>query len=80
MNDASKPIDWAKHAIAIEALARDMSVSLEEVEALYKIEVGRLEQVASIKTYVPVIASRRVRNQLRINQPLELPPETDEEM
>jgi len=65
MAQASKATDWSKHAAAIDALARESQVPVEEVEALYRIECAHLEVAARITTYVPVIASRRVRARLR---------------
>jgi len=57
--------DSAKHAAAIESLAQESAMPVEQVAELYRVECAQLELVARIKTYVPVIASRRVRIQLR---------------
>lgn len=65
MAEATKTSDWGKHAAAIDALARESQMPIEHVEALYRIECAHLELAARITTYVPVIASRRVRVQLR---------------
>lgn len=50
---------------AIEALARESDVPVDTVASMYHIEVTKLERVARIKTYVPVLAGRRVRSLLR---------------
>lgn len=55
----------SKHQAIIEALAREASASIDEVTALYTIEHAKLDAVARIKTFVPVIANRRVRSRLR---------------
>ena len=57
--------DPSKHQAIIEALAREVSAPIEEVTALYTIEHAKLDAVAKIKTFVPVIANRRVRSRLR---------------
>lgn len=65
MIDSTGKTSASKDLAAIEALARENDVSFEAVESLYRIEVVKLEQVARIKTYVPVLAGRRVRSLLR---------------
>ncbi len=65
MIDSTGKTSVSKDLAAIEALARENDVSVEAVESLYRIEVGKLERVARIKTYVPVLAGRQVRNLLR---------------
>jgi hypothetical protein len=57
--------DPSKHQANIEALAREVSAPIDEVTALYTIEHAKLDAVARIKTFVPVIANRRVRSRLR---------------
>lgn len=57
--------DPSKHQAIIEALAREVSVPIDEVAELYSIEHAKLDAVAKIKTFVPVIANRRVRSRLR---------------
>jgi len=61
----TKSSDSAKHAAAIESLAEESELPVEQVAEMYRVECAQLELVARIKTYVPVIASRRVRIQLR---------------
>lgn len=54
-----------KDHVFIEAIARDTSVPVEKVEALYHIERADLELVARIRTFIPVLTDRRVRLKLR---------------
>lgn len=57
-------VSATKHEHIIEALAREMDVSIERVRAIYESECSRLDADARVKTYVSVIASRLVRNAL----------------
>jgi hypothetical protein len=58
----------AKHEQIIEALAKEMDVSVEQVRAIYESECSRLDADARVKTYVSVIATRLVRNVLQAKQ------------
>lgn len=49
----------------IESLAREADMPREIVAKLYNVERAKLERVAKIKTYVPVLAHRRVKALLR---------------
>ena len=49
----------------IELLAREADMPHEIVAKLYSVERAKLERVAKIKTYVPVLAHRRVKAILR---------------
>ncbi len=57
-------VSATKHERVIEALAKEMDVSIERVRAIYESECSRLDADARIKTYVSVIASRLVRDAL----------------
>lgn len=57
-------VSATKHEQVIEALAREMDVSIDRVRAIYESECSRLDADARVKTYVSVIASRLVRNAL----------------
>jgi Protein of unknown function (DUF3562) len=48
----------------IEQLARQADVPVEIVHRIYDLEREKLEKAARIKTYVPVLAHRRVKEQL----------------
>jgi hypothetical protein len=68
---------YMSHAISLEpsqaradqatvsAIAKETSASVDEVKTLYEEEVATLASQATIKQFVGVIASRRVRLQLR---------------
>ena len=49
----------------IEALARETDTPVATVHEIYKIEHVKLEQVAKIKTFVPVLVRRRVKELLQ---------------
>lgn len=55
----------AKEQQAIEMLARETATSIDKAEEVYVIERAKLELVARIKTYVPVLAARRAKIALR---------------
>ena len=61
MEDSS-PLDTAGE---IESLARETNSPLHVVEKIYASERARLEKSARIKTYVPVLTHRHVKEQLR---------------
>ena len=50
-----------KNHLVIEQLARDTDTPLDKVEEIFAVEFSKLEEVARIKTYVSVFASRRVK-------------------
>jgi hypothetical protein len=49
----------------IELLARETDMPIETVHEIYNIEHAKLEQAARIKTYVPVLIRRRVKELLQ---------------
>jgi hypothetical protein len=61
-------VSAAKHDRIIEAIAREMDVSIERVRAIYESECSRLDADARVKTYVSVIATRLVKNALQAKQ------------
>ncbi|HVY22584.1 MAG TPA: DUF3562 domain-containing protein [Steroidobacteraceae bacterium] len=54
-----------KHLLAMESLARETSVPIEEVESLYQIERAELEMVARITIFVPLLTAKHVRRKLQ---------------
>lgn len=50
-----------QHSNAIEMLARDLGISVDEMSQLYETELKKLKQDATIKDFLTVIVSRRVR-------------------
>jgi hypothetical protein len=53
---------------AQKLLAREARMPIETVHEIYNIEHARLDQIARIKTYVPVLIRRHVREVLRTRQ------------
>jgi Protein of unknown function (DUF3562) len=49
----------------IESLARETRTPVRAVQEIYQLEHAKLERNAKIKTYVPVLARRRVKDLLR---------------
>jgi len=49
----------------IETLARETDMPVATVHRIYKIEHAKLDQVAKIKTFVPVLIRRRVKEVLQ---------------
>jgi hypothetical protein len=52
----------------IESLARETDTPLDTVRAIYRLERDKLERSARIKTYVPVLAHRRVKALLQVER------------
>lgn len=56
----------------IETLAHEANLPVAAVHEIYDVEHAKLDRVAKIKTYVPVLTRRRVKDLLRSqrsNQP-----------
>ena len=60
----TNPNDAISQESEIEQLARQADVPVEVVHRIYDLECAKLEKAARIKTYVPVLAHRRVKEQL----------------
>jgi hypothetical protein len=66
MNEqAMNPHDLAGRKSEIEQLARETRMPLELVDEIYNIEHAKLDRIARIKTFVPVLTRRRVKARLR---------------
>lgn len=50
---------------AVAFLARESRVSIDDVERLYGTELAKLEVGARIKSFLPILAIRKVRDVLR---------------
>jgi Protein of unknown function (DUF3562) len=50
---------------AVNSIAQETSTSVDIVEALYEAEVTALAEHAKVRQFVGVIATRRVKQQLR---------------
>lgn len=62
MNDvASNPRPTAARESEIESLARETGTPLARVQEIYRLERDKLESAARIKTFVSVLAHRRVK-------------------
>lgn len=55
----------AHFASDIESLARETDMPVATVHEIYQVEHAKLDRVAKIKTYVPVLIRRRVKELLR---------------
>jgi hypothetical protein len=59
------PRDRTASAPDLEALARDMQVPLDDVAQLYAREFAALAAGARITSFLPILATRKVRTLLR---------------
>jgi Protein of unknown function (DUF3562) len=67
MNDQTlHPRSTAAREPEIELLAREAGVPVETVQEIYQVELDKLESSARIKTFVPVLAHRRVKARLQV--------------
>lgn len=55
----------ASDRAAVDALARELNLSVEQVEPVYAAEASRIGADARIMTFVSVIVAGRVRSELR---------------
>jgi Protein of unknown function (DUF3562) len=53
---------------AIEFLARDTDTPVDRVKEIYRVEFDRLNRSARIKTFISVLARRRVKALLEIER------------
>ena len=59
-----------RHAAAIERIAASMHIRPEEVEPLYERVLAKMQQKATIKTFLAIFTARRVEELLtRMNAP-----------
>jgi Protein of unknown function (DUF3562) len=54
----------------IQLLARETGVPVETVHEIYNIEHAKLDRIARIKTYVPVLLHRHVKELLQMQRTL----------
>ncbi len=50
------------HINAVQKLANDLGVSTNTVNSLYEKELKRLQEIATVKSFISVFVSRRVKN------------------
>jgi hypothetical protein len=53
---------------AIESLAQELNVPVEQVERVYRAQARAVDAGARIKNFVPVIVASRVRSEIRRQQ------------
>jgi hypothetical protein len=49
----------------VESLARETDTPVDTVQEIYEAEQAKLDRVAKIKTFIPVLTHRRVKELLR---------------
>ena len=54
-----------KHVLAIDRIAASLHIPREEVRQLYERVFHEMEQIAKIKTFLPIFAARRVEELFR---------------
>jgi Protein of unknown function (DUF3562) len=64
MSDQAMNLRDSSSESEIELLARETKMPVETVHKVYAFEFAKLEQVARIKTFVPVLIRRRVKDLL----------------
>lgn len=62
------PLRSQANTDVIEDLARRTATAVELVKDLYEEEVTRLKADATVESYIPVIASQRVKRKLRMRR------------
>ena len=69
MNDqTSSPGSTAARESELEMLARETGTPVDTVQEIYRVEHDKLERSARIKTYVSVLAHRRVKALLHMER------------
>jgi hypothetical protein len=71
MRDSLKSNGETQQHRLVQTLAHETDTPIEDVQQLYLIEHAKLEMAARVKTFIPVLASRRVKMilQLRDGRP-----------
>jgi uncharacterized protein (DUF2126 family) len=57
--------DQDQHARAIQKLAQELGVPVEEVNRSYRETLDKLKKDAKVKAFLPVLVSRSVKERLR---------------
>jgi Protein of unknown function (DUF3562) len=69
MNDqTSNPPSTGANESEIESLARETGTAVDTVQEIYRVERDKLDRSARIKTFVPVLAHRRVKAILQVER------------
>ena len=65
-----EPVQSKSNDTLVDTIARETATSTDIVKALYEEEVAVLTEHATVRQFIGVIATRRVRQQLRsLQQP-----------
>jgi len=59
--------DWIQNGSAIEALARDLHVPVEEIKEPYEMVLKELNENAKVKVYLYLLVGRKVREIIKEN-------------
>jgi len=57
--------EWTRHSSAMEDLARDLKVSVEEITQTYELALKELKKTARIKDFLPLLTIRVVRESIK---------------
>ena len=68
MNDQTPARSTTERESDIELLARETGTPVDTVQEIYRVEHDRLERSARIKTFVSVLAHRRVKALLQVER------------
>jgi hypothetical protein len=68
MNDQTNPPSTGPREPEFETLARETDTPLDLVREIYRVERDKLERSARIKTYISVLAHRRVKARLQVER------------
>jgi N-glycosylase/DNA lyase len=68
MNHQTYPPSISARESEIESLARETNTPLETVREIYRVERDKLERSARVKTFVSVLAQRRVKALLQVER------------
>lgn len=68
MNDQTNPASTGAREPEFEMLARETDTPLDTVREIYRVERDKLERSARIKTYIPVLAHRRLKALLQMER------------
>jgi Protein of unknown function (DUF3562) len=67
-DQTSNPRSTVSRESEIELLARETDTPVDTVQEIYRVEHDKLERSARIKTFVSVLAHRRVKALLRVER------------
>ena len=68
LSSSTPPRESSTHERAIEALARESHVPIDQVAQLYEHELAVLKAGARITSFLPILTTRKVREILRQRQ------------